>query len=250
MVELSGKIFGTWLQRWKSTFEREPLRLYPLFKGRSQKRVLWLAPLLLGLTFVAVTDPGGQAFSQAVGKKIIAALKDPLGLLAQRSPGKRSRTRHLTKTKGPHERVLSTVRERPLPTEAANPLLETPPANLDIPEGALAPAPTPLPAVETGPEAPVFNPPFFTPFFPIGFPGPGGPSTLTPPGPTPPGQPPVGPPPGQPPGSPTPPGSSPLSPPPPGTISLPEPATWTMMGLGFLAAVVSARRRARKQRAR
>jgi len=206
-----------------------------------------LAPFLLGLTFVAVTEPGGQAFSQAVGKKIIAALKDPLGLLAQRSPGKRSRTRHLTKTKGPHERVLSTVRERPLPTEAANPLLETPPAILDIPEGALAPAPTPLPAVETGPG--VFNPPFFTPSFPIVFPGPGGPSTLTPPGSTPPGTPP----PGQPPGSPTPPGSPPLSPPgspPPGTISLPEPATWTMMGLGSLAAVVSARRRARKQRAR
>ena len=240
-----GNIFGTFWQRWTPYLKREPVRLHLLVPS---KRTLLLAPFLLGLTFVAVTEPGGQAFSQAVGKKIIAALKDPLGLLAQRSPGKRSRTRHLTKTKGPHERVLSTVRERPLPTEAANPLLETPPAILDIPEGALAPAPTPLPAVETGPG--VFNPPFFTPSFPIVFPGPGGPSTLTPPGPTPPGQPPVGPPPGQPPGSPTPPGSSPLSPPPPGTISLPEPATWTMMGLGFLAAVVSARRRTRKQRAR
>jgi hypothetical protein len=63
------------------------------------------------------------------------------------------------------------------------------------------------------------------------------------------------PPPGQPPGSPSPPGSSPPTPPgsppltPPGPpIPIPEPATWTMMGLGFLAAV-SARRRTRKQRA-
>ena len=271
MLEWSGKFFGTLLRRWKSHFKREPLRLYPLFTGRlaPPRRVLWLAPLLLGLTFVAVTDPGGHAFSQAVRKKIIAALKDPLGLLTQRSPGKRSSTRHLTKTKtGPHERVLSTVRERPmpaaLPPEAANPLLETPPAVLDIPAGALAPAPPPLPAVETGPGAPVFNPPFFTPFFPTGFPGPGGPSTPAPPGLTPPGlahpgspppeQPPASPqPPGQPPAFPPPPESPPLSPPgftPPVTISLPEPATWTMMGLGFLAAVVSARRRARKRRAR
>ena len=242
------------LRRWKSTFKRESSRLHLLFAGRtvSQKRMLWLAPLLLGLTFVAVTDPGVPALGQAVGKKIIAALKDPLALLGQRSPGKRSGTRHLTKTKtGPHERVLSTVRERPA---AANPLLEAPPVVLDIPAGALAPAPTPLPTVETGPG--VFNPPFFTPFFPIDFPGPGGPSTPTPPGSTPPGQPPVGPPPpGQPPGSPSPPGSSPPTPPgsppltPPGPpIPIPEPATWTMMGLGFLAAV-SARRRARKQRA-
>src|SRR5690348_16804913 len=107
MLEWSRKIFGTLLRCWKSSFKREPLRLHPLFAQRAvtQKRLLWLAPLLLGLTFIAVTDPGGPALSQAVRKKIIAALKDPLGLLAQRSPGKRSATQHLTKTKGPHERV-------------------------------------------------------------------------------------------------------------------------------------------------
>jgi hypothetical protein len=63
------------------------------------------------------------------------------------------------------------------------------------------------------------------------------------------------PPPGQPPGPPPPPGSPPPTPPgppltPPGPpIPIPEPAPWTMLGLGFLAAV-SARHRTRKQRAR
>jgi hypothetical protein len=237
-----------WL-RWKSFFKPDLLKLRLLLAKRGTKRALMLAPLLLALTFAALTDPSSQAISKAIRKKITAALKDPLALFAQRSPGGRSHASHLIKIKGPHERVLSTVRERPASPAAENPLLDTPPAILDIPPAAVAP-PGPIPVIDNLPELPpAINPPSFPPSFPPFFPGgivpggpPGGPSTPPPSGPPPPVTPPI-----TPPGSP--PENPPLSPPstPPTTI-IPEPATWTMMGAG-LAAAVSARRRMRKQRA-
>lgn len=225
-------------------FKCDLSKLRPLLAKRGTKRALVLAPLLLGLTFAALTDPNSQAISKAIRKKITAALKDPLALFAQRSPGGRSHASHLIKTKGPPERVLSTVRERPTSPAAENPLLDTPPAILDIPPAAVAP-PGPIPIIDTLPELPPATntpsfPPSFPPFFPGGFPPggtPGGPSTPPPSSPPPPVTPPI-----------TPPVSPPLSPPStPPTMVIPEPETWTMMGAG-LAAAVSARWRRRKQR--
>jgi hypothetical protein len=235
-----GNIINTVWQRWKPFFKRGPSQLQSMLatRGITSKRALLLAPVLLALTFIAVTDPSSQAISKAIRKKISAALKDPLALFAQRSPGGRTHAAHLTKTKtGPHERLLSTVRDRPSPPGVASPLLDTPPAILDIPPGAFALVP--FPTIDNIPELPPINPPGFTPFIPTGFPGgpPGGPST-----------PPGSPPPENPPGSP--PVSPPVSPPsnPPTTVVIPEPATWTMMSLGLLAVALSARRRVRKQR--
>ena len=76
------------------------------------KPLLFLVPAAFGMTFAASLSPATLAAGKAA---IVAALKDPLNLMAQRSPGERGAgTLLLTKpNRGPHERVLSGVRERP-----------------------------------------------------------------------------------------------------------------------------------------
>jgi hypothetical protein len=138
-----------------------------------------LVPPLVGLFYVAVAEPGG-GIAKTV-HAIVAALEDPLALFSQRSPGQRVAGRLLsTKGKtGPHERVLSTVRDRePAPSVPDNPIPNTvaaipiiPPQYDVLPTEQMA---GPLPFVPSGP----FIPPGFIP---------GGtpiPSLIYPPGPT------------------------------------------------------------------
>jgi len=201
-----------------------------------------LASALAGLVFVGVVEYCDPAFSKVAMAEIGAALEDPLTLFAERSPGGRG-ARVLISIKGPHERVLSTVRERP----------HVIPPGLDsfvfaaAPE-AVASIPMVPPQYDTQPLDRIFGPPPFA-FFPGGIPQglvPGAPPStpiLPPIGPpTGPDIPPiiVGPPP---PGTPVPP-SVPETPP-PVTIVLPEPATWATMILGLFA--IGLRRRVRSR---
>jgi len=227
-----------------------------------------LAPLLAGLFFGAMAGQGFSAVGRINLQAVLVALQDPLSLFAQRSPGKRQsgRLHPLKSAKGrPHERVLASVRDRPAAPTAGNPG----PVGGDIP-GSSVTIPIIPPQYEMPPEGPIITgqPPFPVPpipFVPIDNPGP---PITPPPGTPPPGTPvpPPGtpvPPPGTPvppPGTPTPPPGTPTPPPetptpPPGTptpppetppgITVPEPASWTMMLLGVLALGV-ARRRLRK----
>jgi hypothetical protein len=213
------------------------------------KRALLLAPLLLGLVAVVGLEPGrravGRVISKTIREKIVAALKDPLALFAERSPGARSAGALLsTKHVRPNERVLPTIRDRPSPLGILDtPLQDTPPAVVDIPPGAFVPSPYNL-ANERVP-TPIFTPLFPVPQFEI--PPGGGTPSGGPPG-TPPGGPPeeTPTPPGGTPGTPTPP-NQPTPPGGPPVITLPEPATWTVMSLGLLALGMAARRRARKK---
>jgi hypothetical protein len=174
------------------------------------KRVGLLVPVWGILLLVAVAELRGLPIGKVVKREIIAALKDPLNLLAERSPGGRG-PGVLLSIKGPHERVLSTVREREsplgIPPGAYNPVF-----NL-IPE-AFTQVPSALPGFL--PQNQVIGSPSFAPFF---MPG----------------------------GAPTPISSTPQSLPNPGAIVVPEPAPWTIMVLGFLAIGVAARRRVRRQ---
>jgi hypothetical protein len=197
----------------------------------SWKRRLALAPLLIVLFLAGVAEFGSPAFSAASKRLLIAALEDslaalqdPLSLFAERSPGGRRAGALLSTKSKPHERVLSTVRERETPVEMPD----------DGPVTSLAFASVPIAAPEyDSPHdqsvASLFFPPFF-PNTPPGYSGflPGAPPTATPPTPE----------------TPTPPPESPpLSP--PVTIVLPEPASWTVMILGLIA--IAARRRVRKR---
>lgn len=105
------------------------------------KLAFLLVPLLVALLFAAQFRD--SALSSVSVKTLAAALMDPIALLAQRSPGGRSGPLVTIKGKkvGPHERVLSTVRDRPAPDSANTPDTETLPApvRLDIPPGAIAP---------------------------------------------------------------------------------------------------------------
>ena len=96
--------------------KRAPSRFYyvPNRASAKWKRALVLAPVLVGLFFVAVMDPGSRAISKALRIRIADALKDPLSLFGERSPGGRH-PGALLSTKSnfaPHERVLSTIRDR------------------------------------------------------------------------------------------------------------------------------------------
>lgn len=167
--------------------------------------------------------------SKAAGTAIAAALKDPLAVLDQRSPGPRGEAK-LSKTKKervlastreresgakiasgpvvPRERVLANMRERPqiLPLADASQLPEFSPV-LDDPIPTLAPQSfTPTPTTPP--------PPFFPPFIPT---GPGGSSGPTPPPPTPP------------------------------VSAVPEPTTWITMILGFFAIGATIRHSRRNQ---
>ena len=215
-------------------------------------------PLLIGLFLGAMAGQGFSAVTRINLQAVLAALQDPLSLFAQRSPGKRASGKlHPTKSiKGrPHERVLAAVRDRPAAPPGESPNFgDVPPSSVTIPiippeydvppEGPVITGtpPFPLPPI---PFVPIDNPgpPINTPAPPPGTPEPPLGTPVPPPGTPPPGTPPPGtPPPGTPPpGTPTPPPESP-----PGIIiTVPEPASWTMMLLGVLAIGV-ARRRLRK----
>lgn len=223
----AGKIFSTGLLRTSSLIPHRdgPVRFHRLAARRSarRKRALMLTPLIVG-ALVLTVGHGREAISRASREKVIAVLRDPLSLFADRSPGAR-RPGALFASKAkvvPHERVLSTARDRPqsadMPPAADSPILSAAPPVFESGPGS------PPPGIP-----PAFGPPFSD--MPFLYPGP-------PPGGVPPGgAPPVGiPPSGTPPGG-TPPGETPPSPPPePPPIPVPEPATWTMVILGLLAA--------------
>jgi len=230
-----GNIFGRFLLRIGpilTLFRRNPAqhRFYyvPSAHGRRWKRALLLSPILLSLFFIAA-GPGGRAISKALMTRITEMFSDPLLLFAERSPGGRGPGALLSTKTGlkPHERVLSSVRDRPdVPPEAGSPVFSTP-------QALESPADT-LPGQAGGP--PTSGPPFSnTPFFYPGPPPEGAPPPGTPPGGTPPG----GTPPQGPPDTPT----TPPTGPPPDTIPIPEPATWLMLVAGIVAIGAAARRR-------
>jgi hypothetical protein len=211
--------------------KRAPARFYyvPDRSSAKWKRAIALAPVLVGLFFVAMTDPGSRAAGKALGMKIAYALKDPLSLFGERSPGGR-RPGALLSTKSdfaPHERVLSTIRDREsspeIPPGADNPIFAAVPEALQLPPGTEIPGP------------PASGPPFSN--TPIFFPGPPPPTGVStpPPSDTPPGTPP-GTPPDTPPTTETPPAI------PPGTIPIPEPASWLIVSMGLLALGMARRR--------
>jgi hypothetical protein len=226
-----GNIFGTGLLRTCLTRRRDgPYRFHRIAARHSarRKRALLLASLMATL-FVAMVGQNREAISKISREMLVAALQDPLSLFSDRSPGARRPGALLSKKSkvGPQERVLSTVRDRE--------------PSADLPPGTETPIfPTAPPPADqfTGP--PAFGPPFSnTPFSYPGPPPPGFPPGGIPPGGIPPGGIPPG---GTPPGG-TPPGGTPPGTPPPGgppgtppTIPVPEPATWTIMLLGLLAA--------------
>jgi len=227
----------------------------PEFRRR-WKRTLLLAPLLAGLFFVAVAGSGDPATGKATkAAAILAALKDPLSLFAERSPGGRG-AGALLSTKpgkqaalmdpGPEERVLSQVRDRD-PDFGGLPALP----GLDDPAFAPDPGVDGLPGGGGfpgggggggGPGGGGFpgggGGPFAGPFSPQFIPGGGGPPGGGPPGSDPPGS--------GPPGT-DPPGGGGI---PPVTSAVPEPATWAVMILGFFAVGAAARRRGRTDPAR
>jgi hypothetical protein len=253
-----GNIFGIRFPRLMlpSRFTRNRIPSLHALRTKRWKRSLLLAPLFAALLFAVVAEFGGAAFSLGTKNLFLAALQDPLSLFAERSPGRRAGPLLSTKAKaGPHERVLSTVRDRepanPVFADIAGPFATIPiiPPQYDAPPLDIATG-EPQPFF---PPAPPFPPGFFFPGeFPPGNP-PGAnvpPGEILPPGTNPP--PGTPPPETNPPGPPiTPPGTPPITPPgtppvtPPGVIPIPEPATWTMMVLGLFAVGVAARRRAR-----
>ena len=212
--------------------------------------MLLLVPAFVGLFYVALAEPGTRSLTKRIAHQVLAALQDPLTLFSQRSPGMRLGSLLSTKGKsGPHERVLSTVRDREPPPTPENflPISVTsvpivPPAYEGLPTdhtlGSLPFVPPPS-FIPSGFIPGGFSPPSGTPPEPPGEPPPGGP----PPGGPPPGEPPPG---GPPPGEP-PPGGPPPGEPPPGTpplIPIPEPSSWTFVLFGIFA--VAAARRVRK----
>lgn len=226
----------------------------PVTLSMGWKRGLLVALVLAGLFFLAEVGSGNSAISRLGIAAMVAALKDPLAVFNERSPGKRSGALLSIKKGAPHERVLSTVRERPsppgtpvgIPPGADNPVFAATPA-------ALIPG---IPPAVPGDR--VFGPPTFAPFFPgavgirpgeqvppliipITQPGleippdsipPGTTPGIVPPGETSPEQPSI------------PPGITPPSEP-PEIIVLPEPGTWGMMILGLFVIGMATRRRAR-----
>ena len=219
------------------------------------KRSLLLVLALAGLFFVALAEHGDPATGEVIQREIIALLNDPFNLLDERSPGGRG-PRVLLSIKVPHERVLSTVRERalPLPPAVDNPAFAT--------SEAVASIPIIPPEYETLPPDPVAGAPSFPsslPTTPLDYPNivAGGAPTPNAPAPTAvssggaptpsvpappaasPGSPPT-------PNAPVPPPALPGAPLTPGTIVVPEPATWAMMILGLFVIGVGVRRRVRK----
>jgi hypothetical protein len=207
-------------------------------------RLKWLA----GAAFLAILGGGGATIAGGGTAAVAEVLKDPLSLLADRSPGSRpegalfSTKRAKEKPFNPVEMVLAGERTRPPVAEEA-----APGANLaDLmsnPLLAIEPEALPLP----------FSAPEDAPFGPLGGPsfvggGAPGPGILIPVGDLPPGGSPGSPPstggPGTPPDC-----CSPGTPPdttPPVTPAVPEPATWVMLILGFFMVGGSLRASARR----
>jgi hypothetical protein len=184
------------------------------------KRTLVLVPFLIGVVSMAETSPFavGKA-STGSGGGLMAALKDPLSLFAERSPGERGAGALLsTKPDKPEERVLSSEREREPPLGAAS--VPPDPAFSFAPD-ALAnslPQERVLGDARDGPFIPLGN--FFDPDI-----SPGRSFNTVPPGG-----------PGGGVGIPTDPGIP---------SGIPEPGTWAMLILGFFGIGMAARRRAR-----
>jgi len=244
-----GNIFGTRFLRAKFFSRRvggrPQLNPAPAGGSRLWKRVLLLASVLAGVVFVGVVKYCDPAFSKVAMAEIVAALKGPLDLFAERSPGGRGARALISikPIKRPHERVLSAVRERP---HVIPPGLDS--AVFAAAPEAVASIPMVPPQYDTQPVDRIFSPPpFFPGIIPTGLVPGSPPSTpvLPPAGPpTGPDVPPiiVGPPP---PGTPVPPGVPET--PPPVTIVLPEPATWAMTIFGLFA--IGLRRRVRSRSA-
>ena len=255
-LDVSGNILAILVSPRKVPFEVEDGHIkFPVTLGIRWKRALLVALALAGLFFLAEVGSGNSAISRLGIAAMVAALKDPLTVFNERSPGKRSGALLSIKKGVPHERVLSTVRERPSPPGTPVGI----PPGVDNPVFGAAPAaliPGIPPAV---PGDRVFGSPNFAPFFPgaVGvLPGeqvpppiipitqPGleippdsiplgtTPPGIVPPGETSPEQPSI------------PPGITPPSEP-PEIIVLPEPGTWGMMILGLLVIGMATRRRAR-----
>jgi hypothetical protein len=220
-------IFGIRFSRVKQIFRRgdEPPQSHGFAARRSmrRKRLLLLAPVLAGLFFVAVAGHGDPAVSKVSIATIVAALKDPLSLFAERSPGGRGSGALLSTKPGwktastvPEERVLSTERERE-PSAGVLPAA-------DIPAFAVSPeyfaASSDLPRGDEFAEDQGFGWPPFSTFYFVPIPGNPEITTWPVPGPTP--------------------SSEPI-------IAVPEPAAWVMMILGFFAVGVAMRRGAREQ---
>ena len=225
----------------------------PAARSGRWRRTLLLAPALLSLFFLAAAEydrsdasgAGKEGIVVALKDRILAALADPLAVLAARSPGSRGPGKlRMTKSRAaPYERVLSEVRERPvvidLPPAAVAPVVAE-----NAPEVASYPSVPPAESANNQSSESSFPTPVNSPFGLPGAPVSESGGTDTPPG---------GPgsgdiPPGGPGGIITPPGGTdtPGSPggpdTPPPTIALPEPATWLSMILG-LAVIVTMRRR-------
>lgn len=208
-----------------------------------------LVPPLVGLFYVAVAEPGSRAISKVIGHQILAALKDPLALFSERSPGRRIAGRLLS-TKGqggPHERVLSNVRDRESPQVADNSVPDSVAAIPIIPpQYDVPPTDRTTGSLPFVPSAPSIPPSFIPGGFLVPNPPPVNPTGPNPPGPNPPGPNPPGPnPPGpNPPGPPGPPDIPPPDKPP--VIPIPEPSTWALMLFGFFVLVAAGRRRKTK----
>ena len=213
----------------------------------------------VGLFFVAAVQQGDPATGKVSTTTLLAVLKDPLTLFAERSPGGRAEGALLSvKPGGPQERVLSTIRERD-PTGTLPGVGD--PVVAGVPEGpgpgGAGPEESVLPGESGG------LPGSGGGGAPGGFGGPGfarGPGGLipedfaaAPPGegvPGDPGDPGVGPGLGDPgpdpnPGFPPGPGAPPPGIFDPGASPVPEPATWAMLILGFFAIGAAIRRRKR-----
>ena len=224
----------------------------PARRSTRRRRALLLAPVLLSLFFGAAADHGLRdirsadtgRISPALKGIIVAALKDPFALFAERSPGNRGPgALHLTKSSaGPHERVLSQVRERePAPDLTAG-------ADNSVSADSAPAVASPPAAVAGNLSNGQDSVPSFPSFInaPPGFPGipatsggsPGGSDSS----PGNPGGTDI--PPGGPGGIDTPPGNpgGTLGGTPPPTIAIPEPATWALMILGLLGVLLIVRR--------
>jgi len=220
-----------WLQPsiWVGALGRVSSRAAALGRTRFslQKRAMVLSPLAAGLFVSVVATP--LLISEGSRAAFAAAVKDPLSLLAQRSPGERAPgAKHSTKPPRiaqagpvvPRERVLPSVRER---------APDISPAAAAAPEAGLPVVDAPVEVAEAGPApaVPFIAPPFF------------GPNTIVPgPGPDSGGNPGPGPGPG--------PDPDPGTDPEPPVPAVPEPATWAMLLAGFFATGAAMRWRARK----
>jgi len=103
---------------------------YPLGKW---KRALLLSPFLVVIFLVAVIELSHAVISNVNVAHIVSALTSPLTMFAERSPGGRG-PGELLSTKPnfePHERVLSSVREREHPSEPISPDFAIAPEDLE-----------------------------------------------------------------------------------------------------------------------